>query len=241
MKKIKSYFVNLPNGVKLIICINIVVHLISFISIFFFSFDINDYLGVHPTHSDRFKFYQLITSMFSHSYYPLHIILNLIFLLIYSVSFERMFGFKKYILMYLLSGMTCNLFYIAHQNTEFEYTSKKLTNMRIEYKTLNEFDVYDYPKETRKIMRRYQKSNYSGIGASGAVFGFIITFIILNVRNIKNFGVCILIGLGLYQIYLNVMSFFPLDYEYLGSSVGHVGGMVGGLIFLIYIKTKKET
>jgi hypothetical protein len=49
-----------------------------------------------------------------------------------------------------------------------------------------------------------------------------------------------LIGIGLYEIYLNIMNFFPLDYDYLGSSVGHIGGMVGGVIFLTYIKLKKE-
>jgi membrane associated rhomboid family serine protease len=241
MKKIKSYFVNLPKGVKLIVGINLGVYLVSLISLFCFSFDINSYLGVYSTHSDNFRIYQLLTSMFVHSYYyPIHIILNLIFLVLFSVSFERMFGFKKYILMYLLSGISCGLFYNLSQNSEFEYTSKKLTNIGIDYKKLNEFNSYFYPKETRKIIERYIKSNYSGIGASGSVFGFITAFIIFNIRQIKKIGVFVLIGIGLYEIYLNIMNFFPLDYDYLGSSVGHIGGMVGGVIFLIYIKTKKE-
>lgn len=142
--------------------------------------------------------------------------------------------------MYLLSGISCGLFYNLSQNSEFEYTSKKLTNIGIDYKKLNEFNSYFYPKETRKIIERYIKSNYSGIGASGSVFGFITAFIIFNIRQIKKIGVFVLIGIGLYEIYLNIMNFFPLDYDYLGSSVGHIGGMVGGVIFLIYIKTKKE-
>jgi membrane associated rhomboid family serine protease len=241
MKKIKSYFVNLPKGVKLIVGINLGVYLVSLISLFCFSFDINSYLGVYSTHSDNFRIYQLLTSMFVHSYYyPIHIILNLIFLVLFSVSFERMFGFKKYILMYLLSGISCGLFYNLSQNSEFEYTSKKLTNIGIDYKKLNEFNSYFYPKETRKIIERYIKSNYSGIGASGSVFGFITAFIIFNIRQIKKIGVFVLIGIGLYEIYLNIMNFFPLDYDYLGSSVGHIGGMVGGVIFLTYIKLKKE-
>lgn len=241
MKKIKSYFVNLPKGVKLIVGINLGVYLVSLISLFCFSFDINSYLGVYSTHSDNFRIYQLLTSMFVHSYYyPIHIILNLIFLVLFSVSFERMFGFKKYILMYLLSGISCGLFYNLSQNSEFEYTSKKLTNIGIDYKKLNEFNSYFYPKETRKIIERYIKSNYSGIGASGSVFGFITAFIIFNIRQIKKIGVFVLIGIGLYEIYLNIMNFFPLDYDYLGSSVGHIGGMVGGAIFLTYIKLKKE-
>jgi membrane associated rhomboid family serine protease len=240
MKKIKSYFVNLPKGVKLIVGINILVYLIGLISLNYFSFDINYYLGIYPTHSDQFRIYQIITCMFTHSYYPIHIILNLIFLLLYSVSFERTFGFKKYILMYLLSGISCGLFYNSSQNSEFEYSTKKLTSMGIDYKKLNEFNIYEYPKETRKIINRYITSNYSGIGASGTVFGFIVSFMFFNLKRIKNIGVLILIGLGVYQIYLNVMTFFPLDYDYLGSSIGHIGGLTFGLLSSIYLYDKKN-
>lgn len=240
MNKIKTYLTNLPKAIKVIVGINIGVYLVSLISVIFFNFDVSHYLGFHPTHSDRFKIHQLLTSMFVHSqYYPTHIILNLVFLLLYSVSFERMFGFKKYILMYFLCGITCNVFYNKLQNMEFEYTSKKLTSMGIDYKKLNESDSYDYPKETRKIINRYLKSNYSGIGASGAVFGFITTFIVLSINRIKKFWVSILIGVGLYLIYINVTTLFPLNYGLIGSSIGHIGGMVGGLVFLTYIKTKK--
>ena len=240
MKKIKSYFVNLPKGVKLIVGINILVYLIGLISLNYFSFDINDTFGVYSFHSNQFKIHQLLTSMFVHShYYPIHILLNLLFLLLYSVSFEKTFGFKKYILMYLISGISCSLFYNLFQNSEFKYSTKKLTSMGIDYKKLNEFNSFDYPKETREIINRYLRSNYSGIGASGTVFGFITTFIILNIKRIRKFWVFTLIGTGLYLIYINVTPFFPLDYELIGSSIGHIGGMVGGLIFLIYNKIKK--
>jgi membrane associated rhomboid family serine protease len=150
-----------------------------------------------------------------------------------------MFGFKKYILMYLLSGISCGLFYNLSQNSEFGYSTKKLTSMGIDYKKLNEFNIYEYPKETRKIIDRYLKSNHLAIGASGTVFGFITAFIIFNIRHIKNIGVLILIGLGVYQIYLNVMTFFPLDYDYLGSSIGHIGGLTFGIISSIYLYDKK--
>ena len=240
MKKIKTYFTNLPKGVKIIFGINIIFYIISFISLFVFSFDINFYLGFHPTDSGNFFITQLFTFMFTHSYEPTHIIINLVLLLFFSTSFERKFGTKKYFQMYILSSLTCVLFYNTLKNQELEYCKKELINKNIDIFSFDYKNIFEYPKEKRILIERYFDSIDYGVGASGALFGFIGFFMFFNFKPTKNLKTIILMIIGIYFTYNCFVVFFPYDYTLSGPSIGHIGGFIMGLIFFIFFKIKKE-
>jgi membrane associated rhomboid family serine protease len=239
MKTIKTYITNLPVGVKTIIGINLFFYLISSISLFIFSFDVNYYFGFHPTHSGEFKFYQLFTFMFTHSYDPIHITLNLILFLFFSVSFERKFGIKNYILVYITTSLVCVLSFNFLKNYEIEYCKKKLISKNIDVRSITQDDQYQYPKETRILIDRYFDSQTYGVGASGALFGFVGTFMFFNIISLKKIKTILIFCFAGYMIYNNIVIFYPYDYNLSGSAIGHLGGLVTGLILSLYFKIKK--
>lgn len=240
MKKIKTYLTNLPKGVKTIFKINIIVYIISFISLFVFSFDINSHLGFYPTDSGDFVIYQVLTFMFTHSYNPTHIIINLILFLFFSVSFERKFGTENYYWMYVLSSLACVLFYNTLKNQELEFCKRQLISKDVDIFSVNYDDRYEYPKEQRVLIERYYDSKSYGVGASGALFGFVGSFLFFNLKPTRKIKTILFLCLASYMVYSNIIVFYPYDYISSGSSIGHIGGLITGLIFSMFLKTKKE-
>ena len=237
MKKIKTYFTSLPKGVKIILSINLLVYMVSLISSICFNFDVNHHLGFHPTHSGEFKFYQLLTFMFTHSYDPTHIVVNLIFFLLFSVSFAKKFGSKNYILMYVFSSVVCVFCYNILQNYQNKIYKKELLEMNIQPKKPN---ISDLSHIDNKLLYSYNKTFFSAIGSSGAVCGFIVSFIIFNIRSIKKFKNIVLYILSLFIIYYVSIPFVENNFGDFATQIGHVGGLFGGLLFSLYIKTKKR-
>ena len=240
MKKIKTYFTNLPKGVKTIFGINIIVYIISCISLFIFSFDINSYLGFYPTDSGNFLIYQIATFMFTHSYDPIHITINLILILFFSVSFEMRFGTKNYYLMYVLSSLSCILFFNTLKNQELDFCKTQLIGKHIDIFSINYDDRFEYPKEERILIERCYESGSYGVGASGALFGFVGSFLLFNLKPTRKIKTISLIIVGIYLIYTCLIVFFPYDYQLSGGSIGHIGGFLTGLIFSFFLKIKKE-
>jgi membrane associated rhomboid family serine protease len=236
MKTIKTYLVNLPKGVKIILSINLLVYTISLISSICFNFDVNHYLGFYPTHSGQFEFSQLLTFMFTHSYNPTHIIVNLICFLLFSVSFAKKFGSKNYILMYVFSSIVCVFCFNILQNYQNKIYKKELLEMNIQPKKLN---ISDLSHIDNKLLYQYNETFFSAIGSSGAVCGFIISFIIFNVRNIKKLNILILYVTSFFVIYYISIPFIENDFNDFITQIGHVGGILGGMVFSIFIKIKK--
>ncbi len=239
MKTIKTYITNLPVGVKTIIGINLFFYLVSSISLFIFSFDVNYYLGFHPTHSGEFKFYQLFTFMFTHSYDPTHIIVNLTLLLFFSVSFENKFGFKNYILMYIFSSIFCIASFNFFKNYENKIYKDELIKdgIFVEKLTSNTFNSLD--KNTQTLINKYDETFRYGVGASGALLGFVAAFIFYNLKNLKKIKIILLYLFSAYIIYFILEPLFLYDFKQSGSSFGHIGGFICGLIYSIYLTIKK--
>ena len=70
-------------------------------------------LAFKPTYLNELsKFYTIFTSMFLHSVENIgHILMNMIFLFLIGVSFEHEIGKKKFILIYILSGVVAVIVY----------------------------------------------------------------------------------------------------------------------------------
>lgn len=239
MKTIKTYLTNLPIGVKTIVGINLFFYLVSCISLFIFSFDINYLLGFHPTHSGEFKFYQLFTFMFTHSYDSTHITLNLIFLLFFSVSFENKFGLKNYVLMYVLSSVLCIMSFNTLKNYENGVYKQVLVGNGVFIEDLDS-DTYDSLDKNKQILvNKYDETFRYGVGASGALLGFVASFIFFNLQNLKKIKIILMYVISSYILYFTLEPLFPYDFNRSGSSVGHIGGLVCGLLYSIYLTIKK--
>jgi membrane associated rhomboid family serine protease len=68
-------------------------------------------------------------------------------------------------------------------------------------------------------------------GASGALSGFIVFYLFLNILNYRKI---ILIALGFHLLYINYESFLQPSSLMNGSCIAHFGGMLGGFLFVCY-------
>ena len=74
--------------------------------------DLGDYFGLYFILSDEFKPYQFITYMFLHSTQSLmHLLGNMFALFIFGPLLEQFLGQKKFLILYMVTGIGAGLFY----------------------------------------------------------------------------------------------------------------------------------
>jgi membrane associated rhomboid family serine protease len=244
MKKIKTYFTSLPKGVKTIVGINILVYFIFVLVYFLSGVELHNYFGAYPTYSENFHLYQIFTSMFVHTIEPSHIISNLIFILIFTPSVEKKIGTKNLYISLVFIGIFAYLFVnnaFYNNKNYFENQIKKIginveeietKNGLVSEKYLINVDVKKY-----NVVKDYNYVISKTYGASGFLFGMILLYLLFNLKNIRK---AIPLLLGGYFLYITIDDFINSSTIYNGSTFAHFGGVVGGLVFYIYFKTKKD-
>jgi membrane associated rhomboid family serine protease len=90
---------NATNAVKQLFYINVIMFILTL-----FYLGIINYIAMYDMNSDPFAPYQLITHQFLHGGF-LHIIFNMIVLLSFAPSVESTYGYKKFLIYYLLCGI----------------------------------------------------------------------------------------------------------------------------------------
>lgn len=80
------------------------------------------------------------------------------------------------------------------------------------------------------------KTNTYLIGSSGAVVGFCLSFLFMNLLKIKKIIYNFLVLLLIYEV---IMIFYSNDFILLITGYGHLGGMVGAILLLI-LKLKRD-
>ena len=121
--------------------------------------DFIDYIGINPSNILHGKyFWTFLTSMFMHEPFPniTHILFNMISLFFVGTLLERIIGPRRYLMIYLVSGLFAGLVFVLLSG--FFGTSF------IGAKLFGSPDMY-------------------GIGASGAIFGVLGVLAVLTPRN----------------------------------------------------------
>ena len=189
---------SVPYATYTIMGITIFVFVLQVISIFIFGRDVlgadifEHYGALIGIAVHQGQIWRLITPILLHdTAFPfLHILFNMYALYVLGIGIERTFGYRRFLLLYLLGGFTGNVmsFLVSSQN-------------------------YSY-----------------SIGASTAIFGLIGAEAVFLVQNRKlfagRFGGAI--RNVIFIIFLNLFVIGSLPYI---DNAGHVGGLVGGLMF----------
>ena len=184
MKKIKSYFVDLPKEVKFLIILNIVINL-GFISFnYIFNYDLNYTFGTYPTCSDNFDYYRIFTFMFSHSIDITHLLSNVIIFLLFAPIVSKKIGFKRTFLLYIISGLTSFIFFNHQKNYENDIIKKDMIKIGVDISKIKQYDNgnIDFSKfknineEQYRFLINYPHTNSFLSGSSGSVFSFVILF-----------------------------------------------------------------
>jgi membrane associated rhomboid family serine protease len=125
MKIGASPFGGLPPVVKNLIIINVLFYVASIVLISTFGIQIEDYLGLHLPTAESFNPFQVITYMFLHAYFSpqggiifFHLFFNMFALFMFGRMLEVVWGPKRFLVYYFVTGVGAAITHIATQYME---------------------------------------------------------------------------------------------------------------------------
>lgn len=199
-------------------------------------YDLGHYLGLHFFLSDSFMPHQLLTYMFLHDPNSItHVLFNMFAVFMFGRVLETIWGPKRFLIYYLITGIGAGL-------------TQELVQV-IQYNELifGNIDMINLVSNAgTQIITKQEYFNMlpETVGASGAVFGILLAFGMLFPNTqlyIIPFPFPIkakwfVIGYGLIELGLGFANVS-------GDNVAHfahLGGLIFGLIIILYWKKKGE-
>jgi len=202
-------FNNIPIVTKNLLIINVLVYIITMVSIQSGN-PIDSYLAGHYINSPLFQPYQVVTHMFSHSTTSIfHIFFNMFLLVMFGGHLERIWGAKRYFIFYIACGIGAFFLYntmgfgaimelknelVALGNNEYQLEqiakSGDLWSYIISGDRQQASIIVDKliasgelkiaePEDVSTLVSYLSYSNSSMVGASGAIFGLLAGFALL--------------------------------------------------------------
>lgn len=242
--RFSGFAASIPPVTKNLIIINLLIWLI--VALFpRASQVIVGHLGLHFISAGDFNPAQILTYMFVHDPgSPLHVLFNMFTLWMFGSLLERIWGSRRYFVFYFVCGVGAALVQEAvwaltymHDYTEGIAALNGLTVAHMR-------DIVDHalasgdPHFTSAI--EAYKSSMVTIGASGAVFGIILGFaFVFPDRPLYLFFIPVPIKAKYMMIGYAVLEFFlGVGGKDMVAHFAHLGGMLFGLIILLYWKKK---
>lgn len=221
--------------VKNLIIINVVMLLAMYVFLQLFRIDLNRILGLFYFQSPLFKPWQIITHMFMHGGL-FHIFFNMWALWIFGKTLESVWGSKRFLIYYLVTGLGAAFFHTLVNYIQFAPDVAALKQAysvdRINMALLNE--ILQPGNQFHSLARSLVIPT---VGASGAVYGVLLAFgmlfpntpLIIIPIPVPIKAKWLVIGFVVLELYLGISQ--P------GSNVAHfahLGGMVFGFILIKY-------
>ena len=226
--------------------------------------------GMRYFHSENFQPYQILTYMWVHGGFG-HLFSNMFSVLIFAPILERVWGSKKFLIYYLITGIGAGILYSGinyYENYSFEIKVKSyeqnpspesfrklvLNNSSEYYNRLYDFiDSYEQnpsnSNDNQSIAYANDllkvKSDVPMVGASGAVFGILLAFAMLfpNMELMLLFFPIPVKAKYLVLVY-GIYELWSEINRMPGDNVAHfahLGGMLIGYLILKYWKRKYGT
>ena len=158
-------FAGLPVVTKNIIIINVIMYLatLAFETV---NFDLVKLFGLHYYLAADFKPHQFITYIFMHGGFS-HILFNMLGVYIFGQVLEQVWGPKRYLIFYILTGLGAALAQYIIMHFEIKEVLD-IVNQDINSRNL------DTSQRTELINQKYEYLNkHVIIGASGSLFGLL--------------------------------------------------------------------
>lgn len=221
-------FSNTPPVVKNLLIINIIFYIATLLFNGGGTYPLVEYLGVYYFDSPNFKIWQLITYMFMHSPVSFaHILFNMFALFTFGTSLEYLFGSKRFLNFYLITGLGALALQMLVQAIEVYQIAGSIT---INPETFN--------SANSEHIRTLQEIYYGPmVGASGAIFGLLIAFGLLY-PNAELFIMFIPVPVKAKYIipfYILLELFLGVG-QFSGDSVAHFAHLGGALFGFILMK-----
>lgn len=216
---------NLPTVTKNLLIINVLCFFGMLVARRY-GIDAENLLGLHFFLASDFKLAQLISYMFMHANFQ-HIFFNMFAVWMFGRVLEQVWGPKRFLTYYLICGIGAGLIQELVQYLEYAFT-------------LSNYDSVDLGIAGGIVPMEEYLNMMTTVGASGAVYGILLAFGMLF-PNSQMFifplpfpikAKYFVIGYAVLELFLGLSG---------GDGVAHfahLGGMLFGLILIIYWRKK---
>jgi|TARA_Y100000385_G_scaffold234073_1_gene247184 membrane associated rhomboid family serine protease len=249
-----NIFGNMPPVTKNLLLLNVTMYIVTMV-LASSGTDLGYWLSAHYVTSELFEPYQIITHMFMHSQSGIfHILFNMLILVMIGAHLERIWGAKKYFIVYFASGLGAFALYnsigawqLMQLKSEIIANQSFLDIGRSSFEMFQEEIIQGsrqslYFNGLPTAMQRYADLEVSSmVGASGALFGLLAGFAILfpnTPMQIMFIPVPIKAKylIGAYFLYEVYNSIRPSNDGV--AHLAHVGGAIVGIIIVLIWRKK---
>ena len=232
---IRQQFSHLPEVVKNLLIINGLFFLATW-TLQNQGIDLTKMFALHQFQSPDFRPHQLITHMFMHGGFT-HLLFNMFALWMFGKTLENMWGGKRFLTYYMITGFGAALIYIGYLQFQI-------------FEIANNFpELLEMAKE-----RRYDPSNIDSfkitqlvntpmVGASGAVYGLLLAFGMMFPNSLIYLYFAIPVKAKYFVGGIGVLALINGIGNHPGDNIAHfahLGGMIFGIILLRYWKKKGD-
>lgn len=239
-----GFWASIPPVTKNLIIINVIIWIVE--AVFSsFSDTIIRVLGLHLIGASHFNPIQIITYLFVHSpSTPFHVFFNMFTLWMFGSTLEHLWGSRRFFIFYFVCGIGAGIVQeiVWELSWSHEYISgiARLNGLRYDHmKAVVDAAIVNQDPDFLSAISQF-KNQMVTIGASGAVFGLLLGFAFtFPNRPLYLFFIPVpikakymMIGYGVIEFFLGVAGNDMI------AHFAHLGGMVFGLIILLYWKKK---
>ncbi|MBN9296565.1 MAG: rhomboid family intramembrane serine protease [Filimonas sp.] len=236
----------LPTVIKNLIIINVLVFLAQ--NTLGKTFPIEDWFALHTFQSPLFKPWQFITYMFLHGSLD-HIFFNMFALWMFGSILENLWGPKRFINFYLISGLGAALLHMLvlyFENQQMLNAYNALQMGTSDYgQVLNFINKYGAGRMAPPDQIAALRINEATLGASGAVFGCLAAFGYLFPNTYIYLYFFIPVKAKWFVIFYAGFELYSTIKSSAGDNVAHLahlgGAAVGFLLVYFWNKTNKKT
>tara|TARA_B100001540_G_scaffold302511_1_gene310082 strand:- start:139 stop:873 length:735 start_codon:yes stop_codon:yes gene_type:complete len=205
---------------------------------------LSNLFALHQFQSPDFKPHQLITHMFMHADFT-HLLFNMFALWMFGKTLENMWGGKRFLIYYMITGFGAALIYIGYLQFQINAISSNIDSEIYNRLIIEGNQLLDNGKNyLDPILGKLNLLiNVPMLGASGAVYGLLLAFGMLFPNSLIYLYFAIPIkakyfvgGIGLLALISGVGN-NPGDNV---AHFAHLGGMIFGIVLLKYWKKKGE-
>lgn len=261
---LRQLFANMGPVVKNILILNVLMFLVALV----FGEDqngnllLNKTLGLYIFSSPNFHPYQLITHMFMHGNL-MHLFFNMFALVMFGTSLERVWGGKRFLIYYLVTGFGAALIQEGASYYHLHQLIESANGLSVDWNAIREASGLSTSTQMDEINVIFNKVvSQSGVdvglasevffqyktpvvGASGAVFGILLGFGMLfpNTELIMLFFP-VPIKAKYFVIIYGLLELFSGISNRPGDNVAHfahIGGMIFGYFLIKYWQKTDRT
>lgn len=226
----------LPVVTKNIILINVILFLGTYALLSVKGINLNDYLSLHHHLAPNFKPHQFITYIFMHGSFT-HIFFNMFGVFIFGQVLEQVWGPKRYLIFYLLTGLGAAVvqyiimdYEVKHELAAFNsFIDSPLTPLAQKVELIEQKFYY----LNQKVVLGASGSLFGLLGGFGALFPnrYIYLYFFLPIK-----AKWLVTGYALMELFSGLRN-DPIDNV---AHFAHIGGLIVGLAIVFFWRKRSR-